>query len=38
LAYGNESYLKQRAKFRMSLAFLHQGGLQDELHREKITV
>lgn len=38
LAYGNESYLKQRAKFRMSFAFLHQGGLQDELHRQKITV
>jgi hypothetical protein len=38
LAYGNESYLKQRAKFRMSFAFLHQGGVQDELHRQKITL
>ncbi len=38
LAYGDESYLTQRAKFRMSLASLHQGGLQDEFSRKKIRV
>jgi hypothetical protein len=38
LAYGDENYLRQRAKFRMSFASLHQGGLQDEFSRERIKV
>jgi hypothetical protein len=38
MAYGDENYLRQRAKFKMNFASLHQGGLQDESSKKRIKI